>query len=185
MGAGFPAFGADALRFTLVSYSPQAKRIALAPTARGDLSLAIYIKPYAAASQETAATKALYGLEGGLGEQYAAFWRRVLVGDFGPSLSAFPTPVPVLIGRALPWTVAASSGERVRRSPHAPTSMRSTLRVTVPVNPLIPATVTVEVGDWPALTAAGDVALMVKSWNRRTTVAECSRDPLEPVIVSV
>jgi valyl-tRNA synthetase len=31
MGAGFPAFGADALRFTLASYSPQAKRIALAP----------------------------------------------------------------------------------------------------------------------------------------------------------
>ena len=26
-------------------------------------------------------------------EQYFAFWRRVLVGDFGPSLSAFPTPV--------------------------------------------------------------------------------------------
>jgi peptide/nickel transport system permease protein len=50
--------------------------------------------------------KALYGLEGGLGDQYLAFWRRVLVGDFGPSLSAFPTPVAVLIGRALPWTVA-------------------------------------------------------------------------------
>jgi valyl-tRNA synthetase len=31
MGTGFPAFGADALRFTLASYSPQAKRIALAP----------------------------------------------------------------------------------------------------------------------------------------------------------
>jgi len=31
MGAAFPAFGADALRFTLASYSPQAKRIALAP----------------------------------------------------------------------------------------------------------------------------------------------------------
>src|SRR6266540_2770808 len=31
MGAGFPSFGADALRFTLASYSPQAKRIALAP----------------------------------------------------------------------------------------------------------------------------------------------------------
>jgi len=31
MGSGFPAFGADALRFTLASYSPQAKRIALAP----------------------------------------------------------------------------------------------------------------------------------------------------------
>jgi peptide/nickel transport system permease protein len=50
--------------------------------------------------------KALYGLEGSLGEQYAVFWGRVLVGDFGPSLSAFPTPVSVLIGRALPWTVA-------------------------------------------------------------------------------
>jgi peptide/nickel transport system permease protein len=50
--------------------------------------------------------KELYGLEGGLAEQYASFWRRVLVGDFGPSLSAFPTPVSVLIRRALPWTVS-------------------------------------------------------------------------------
>ena len=50
--------------------------------------------------------KELYGLEGGLADQYLAFWRRVAVGDFGPSLSAFPTPVAVLIGRALPWTVA-------------------------------------------------------------------------------
>ncbi len=47
----------------------------------------------------------LYGLEGGLAHQYLVFWRRVAVGDFGPSLSAFPTPVSVLIGRALPWTV--------------------------------------------------------------------------------
>ena len=50
--------------------------------------------------------KELYGLEGDLAQQYAAFWRRVIVGDFGPSLSAFPTPVSVLIGRALPWTVS-------------------------------------------------------------------------------
>src|SRR5216683_7978937 len=50
--------------------------------------------------------KELYGLEGGPGDQYLTFWRRVVVGDFGPSLSAFPTPVAVLIGRALPWTVA-------------------------------------------------------------------------------
>src|SRR5690242_16817111 len=50
--------------------------------------------------------KELYGLEGGLVQQYASFWRRVVAGDFGPSLSAFPTPVSVLIGRALPWTVA-------------------------------------------------------------------------------
>ncbi|MEJ7735573.1 MAG: valine--tRNA ligase, partial [Polyangiaceae bacterium] len=31
MGAGFPAYGGDALRFTLASYSPQAKRIPLSP----------------------------------------------------------------------------------------------------------------------------------------------------------
>ncbi len=48
----------------------------------------------------------LYGLQGGLWDQYLVFWKRVLIGDFGPSLSAFPTPVRVLIGRALPWTVA-------------------------------------------------------------------------------
>jgi len=49
--------------------------------------------------------KALYGLEGNAWDQYSGFWRRVLVGDFGPSLSAFPTPVSTLIGRALPWTI--------------------------------------------------------------------------------
>jgi len=47
----------------------------------------------------------LYGLEGGLWDQYLVFWKRMAVGDFGPSLSAFPTPVRVLIWRALPWTV--------------------------------------------------------------------------------
>ncbi len=31
MGAGFPAYGTDALRLTLCSYSPQARRIALSP----------------------------------------------------------------------------------------------------------------------------------------------------------
>ena len=51
----------------------------------------------------------LYGLEGGLLSQYVAFWSRVLVGDFGPSLSAFPTPVSTLIWRALPWTVGLLS----------------------------------------------------------------------------
>jgi peptide/nickel transport system permease protein len=47
----------------------------------------------------------LYGLEGTLSDQYLDFWRRVLVADFGPSLSAFPTPVSLLIWNALPWTV--------------------------------------------------------------------------------
>jgi valyl-tRNA synthetase len=31
MGSGFPAYGSDAVRFTLCSYSPQARRIALSP----------------------------------------------------------------------------------------------------------------------------------------------------------
>jgi peptide/nickel transport system permease protein len=51
------------------------------------------------------ALRELYGVEGNLFEQYLHYWRRMLVLDFGPSLSAFPTPVSVLIGRALPWTI--------------------------------------------------------------------------------
>jgi peptide/nickel transport system permease protein len=47
----------------------------------------------------------LYGLTGSPLEQYVTFWRRVLIADFGPSLSAFPTPVATLIARALPWTI--------------------------------------------------------------------------------
>jgi peptide/nickel transport system permease protein len=47
----------------------------------------------------------LYGTEGSLLTQYIGFWSRVIGGDFGPSLSAFPTPVMTIIGRALPWTV--------------------------------------------------------------------------------
>jgi peptide/nickel transport system permease protein len=46
----------------------------------------------------------LYGLQGGLAHQYFTFWGRILLMDFGPSLSAFPTPVWLLIRRALPWT---------------------------------------------------------------------------------
>jgi peptide/nickel transport system permease protein len=46
----------------------------------------------------------LYGLEGTLTEQYLTFWGRILRADFGPSLSAFPTPVSVLMMRAIPWT---------------------------------------------------------------------------------
>ena len=49
--------------------------------------------------------KELYGLQGTPFDQYIVFWKRILVADFGPSLSAFPTPVSTLIGRALPWTV--------------------------------------------------------------------------------
>lgn len=47
----------------------------------------------------------LYGLEGNLMERYLGFWARVVQGDFGPSLSSFPTPVMTLIATSLPWTV--------------------------------------------------------------------------------
>ena len=47
----------------------------------------------------------LYGVEGTFWQQYTHFWTRLAVGDFGPSLSAFPAPVSSLIGRALPWTI--------------------------------------------------------------------------------
>lgn len=51
------------------------------------------------------ALKELYGVEGSMIDQYLRYWERIIVLDFGPSLSAFPTPVSVLIGRALPWTI--------------------------------------------------------------------------------
>jgi peptide/nickel transport system permease protein len=46
----------------------------------------------------------LYGVKGNVFEHYVIFWRRVVTGDFGPSLSAFPTPVMTIILRAMPWT---------------------------------------------------------------------------------
>lgn len=52
-----------------------------------------------------AALSELYGVNGSLAHQYMAFWTRVLTGDFGPSLSAFPTPVMTIIMRAIPWTI--------------------------------------------------------------------------------
>ena len=55
------------------------------------------------------ALRELYGLNGTIWEQYATFWRRLATGDFGPSLSTFPTPVSALIGQALPWTAGLLS----------------------------------------------------------------------------
>ncbi len=48
----------------------------------------------------------LYGLDGSIGEQYVRFWRGLLSGDLGPSLSSFPKPVIDLIRTSLPWTGA-------------------------------------------------------------------------------
>lgn len=46
-------------------------------------------------------------------------------------------------------------------------------------------TVMVEVADVPTVTAAGDVAAMVKSVTVKVAVVECASVPLVPVIVSV
>lgn len=47
----------------------------------------------------------LFGLDIPLWEQYLSFLSRLVVGDFGPSLIAFPTPAMELVNLALPWTV--------------------------------------------------------------------------------
>jgi peptide/nickel transport system permease protein len=57
-----------------------------------------------AIEQMRTSLRELYGLGGSPLQQYLVFWKRVLRADFGPSMSAFPTPVSTLIGRALPWT---------------------------------------------------------------------------------
>jgi peptide/nickel transport system permease protein len=57
-----------------------------------------------AIAQMRISLRELYGLEGSTLHQYLVFWNRILGADFGPSLSAFPTPVSTLIARALPWT---------------------------------------------------------------------------------
>lgn len=58
-----------------------------------------------AAEQMRAALTAMYGTDRPLIEQFANFWMRLVQGDFGPSLMAFPTPAMDLVLRALPWTV--------------------------------------------------------------------------------
>jgi len=47
----------------------------------------------------------LYGLKGSVWEQYLNFWKRLLKGDFGPSLTMFPTPVMTVLKISLPWTI--------------------------------------------------------------------------------
>lgn len=51
----------------------------------------------------------MFGLKGSLFEQYINFMRRLLVFDFGPSLSNFPTPAIELIMMRLPWTIGLLS----------------------------------------------------------------------------
>ncbi|MCT7378464.1 ABC transporter permease [Chelativorans salis] len=60
--------------------------------------------PQAIASLRETLTE-LFGLNVPLHERYFNFLGRLLVGDLGPSLLAFPTPAMKLVMLALPWTV--------------------------------------------------------------------------------
>jgi peptide/nickel transport system permease protein len=62
------------------------------------------VDPAAVVHMREALTE-MYGLKGSAWQQYLAFWGRLFRGDFGPSLSTFPTPVTQLIARAMPWTI--------------------------------------------------------------------------------
>ena len=67
-----------------------------------------YMDP--AAVEEFARTlRELYGLEGSVLQQYAALWKRLLIGNFGRSYTYFPTPVIQLIRTSLPWTLGLLS----------------------------------------------------------------------------
>ncbi len=46
------------------------------------------------------------------------------------------------------------------------------VKETVPVNPFTAVTVIVDVADAPAVTAAGEVAAIVKSWTMNVAIAE-------------
>lgn len=70
----------------------------------GRLSSRANLSPEAIASTRVALTE-MYGTGEPILTQYFNFWTRLVRGDLGPSLLAFPTPAMTLVMRALPWTV--------------------------------------------------------------------------------
>jgi hypothetical protein len=70
-------------------------------------------------------------------------------------------------------------------APHVRFTGTVSVRLTTPVNPFTADTVIVDVAETPALTAAGEVAEIVKSVTVKIAVVECVRVPLAAVIVSV
>ena len=88
-------------------------------------------------------------------------------------------------------TVAVAVGGTVTllgvMAPHVRFAGTVSVRVTVPEKVPIAATVIVDVADVPAITAAGEVAVILKSlWlTVQVAVVECDNVPLVPVIVTV
>jgi hypothetical protein len=70
-------------------------------------------------------------------------------------------------------------------APHVRFAGTVSVSETTPVKPLSAETVIVEVAETPTLTAAGEVAEMLKSVTVNVAVVEWVRVPLVPVIVRV
>lgn len=92
-------FGVSAT-FLVTHLSP----ISPVEAALGRMTARSNFAPEAIAAMRAALTE-LYGVEEPLLNQYVNFWLRLLRGDLGPSLLAFPTPAMTLVMRAMPWTV--------------------------------------------------------------------------------
>lgn len=70
----------------------------------GRLASRSNLSPDAIASTREALT-AMFGTDQPMMTQYFNFWTRVLRGDLGASLMAFPTPAMELVMRSMPWTL--------------------------------------------------------------------------------
>lgn len=70
----------------------------------GRLSARSNLSPEAIAATRQALTE-MFGTNQPPLTQYVNFWSRLVRGDLGPSLMAFPTPAMELVGRAMPWTL--------------------------------------------------------------------------------
>lgn len=70
----------------------------------GRLSARSNLSPEAIAATRAALTE-MFGTNQPVLTQYFNFWTRLLRGDLGASLMAFPTPAMELVLRALPWTL--------------------------------------------------------------------------------
>lgn len=57
------------------------------------------------AQEMIAEYRARFGLDDPLWKQYISFWRELLRGNLGISISNFPSPVSEMLMRALPWTI--------------------------------------------------------------------------------
>lgn len=99
--------------------------------------------------------------------------------------------VPVTVSTYVPATVAEQETVAVPEPvtlvglivPQVRPAGTVSVRDTTPENPLRAVTVIVEVADWPASTAAGELAATVKSTKLNVALAEWTRVPL--VLVTV